>query len=110
MKKTVNALLLNAFVLPGMGQIYLGYKGKGIAIIVLTNLLMLVAFLLIIKITGPVVGAHLTGMPITAAMIMEQIKPFALWIKLLLAAIFTLWCYSLIDLATSFKRTDGSIS
>lgn len=105
MKRPIVALLFNALVLPGLGQLYLGRKGKGIALIIAINLLLLVALFLVMKILSPVIGAQLTGTPITPQQIMAAVLPYALWAKLLLAALFGLWGYGLVDLVSAFRES-----
>lgn len=103
MKRPIVALLLNALVLPGLGQLYLGRKVKGIALIMAVNLLLLAALFFMLKISSPVIAAHLSGTPITPQQIMAAVQPYALWAKLLLAALFGLWGYGLVDLVSAFR-------
>lgn len=105
MKRPVVALLMNALVLPGLGQLYLGRKGKGIALIITINLLLLAALFLVMKIISPLIGAQLAGNQITPAQIMVQVQPYALWAKLMLAALLGLWGYGLIDLLSAFQSS-----
>jgi len=44
MKRPLIALALSAFVLPGLGQLYLGRKIKGGILLVAVNLLLLASF------------------------------------------------------------------
>lgn len=104
MNKTLVALLINLFVLPGAGQVYLGRKGKGIAIIALTNIILLAGIFLVMKIMSPVLAAHITGTPITADQILRQVQPYAFWAKLLLASMFAVWGYAVVDLAGAFRK------
>lgn len=103
MKRPIIALLLNALVLPGLGHLYLGRKGKGVALILAINLLLLAALFLVLKILSPVIGAQLTGAQITPQQILAAIQPYAWWAKLLLAALFGLWGYGLVDLVSAFR-------
>lgn len=41
MKRPIIALLLSGLILPGLGQLYLGRRNKGIALIMAINLLLL---------------------------------------------------------------------
>lgn len=108
MKRSLIALLLSIFVLPGMGHLYLGKKQKGVALILAVNLLLLVALFFVMKVASPLIGAHLTGTPLTAALIMEKIQPYSTWGTLLLAAFFVLWGFSLMDLIGSLRRGDDA--
>ena len=104
MKRPVIALLLSGLILPGLGQIYLGRRITGIALIMAVNLLLLIALFFVMKVASPVIGAHLTGTPLTPALIMEKIQPFAGWAKLLLAAILGLWGFGVVDLFSAFRE------
>ena len=98
MPRFVIALLLNALVLPGFGQLYLGRKGVGIALVVAVNLLLLPALFLMMKILSPILGAHLVGSPLSAPQMLAAAQPYAGWGKLLLTAFLAIWGYGLIDL------------
>ena len=58
MTRKRTALLLSALVLPGLGQLYLGRKGAGIAIIMVLNLLLLLALFVVLKGLGPVIACQ----------------------------------------------------
>lgn len=103
MSRPVIALLLNAFLLPGMGQIYLGKKIKGIAIILSINLLLLPALFLLMKIASPIIGAHMTGNPVTATQILSIVQPYSVWAKVLIFAFVALWGYSLLDITKEMR-------
>lgn len=104
MKRPLTALLLSGLILPGLGQLYLGRRIKGVALIMVTNLLLLIGLFFMMKIASPVIGAHLTGTPLTPGLILEKIQPFALWAKLLLAAFLGLWGFGLVDLFSAFRE------
>lgn len=103
MKRPLTALLLNALVLPGAGQLYLGRRIRGVVVILLLNLLLLAALFFMLKIMSPVIGAQLTGSPVTATAVMTQMQQHSLWAKLLLAAFLMLWVYGLLDLVSAFR-------
>lgn len=105
MKRPIIALLLSGLVLPGLGQIYLGRRTMGIALIMAVNLLLLVALFFVMKVLSPVIGAHLTGTALTPALVMEKIQPYSAWAKLLLTAISVLWGLGVVDLFRSFRET-----
>jgi TM2 domain-containing membrane protein YozV len=106
MKRSLTALLLSVFILPGLGHLYLGSKQKGIALVLAVNLLLLVALFFVMKLASPLIGAHLTATPLTADLIMDMIQPYSAWAKLLLAAFFALWGFSLVDLISILRRGD----
>ena len=104
MKKPLIALALSAFVLPGLGQLYLGRKLKGGLLVVLVNLLLLTAFFLLLKVSAPLVGAHLAKTPITPELLLAQIEPHALWGKALLAVFLGVWGYAVVDIFSAFRE------
>lgn len=106
MKRSLIALLLSLFILPGLGHLYLGKKQKGFALVMVVNLLLLVALFFVMKVASPLIGAHLTDTPLTAALITEKIQPYSTWAKLLLAAFLALWGFSLMDLVSILRRGD----
>jgi TM2 domain-containing membrane protein YozV len=103
MKRIVIAFLLNAFVLPGVGQIYLGRKVKGVVLVMAVNLLLLAALFFMMKISSPVIAAHLSGTPITPQQVLEAIQPYSLWAKLLLSALLGVWGFGLVDLISVLR-------
>lgn len=107
MKRALIALLLSALILPGLGQLYLGRRTKGIALIMAVNLLLLVAFFFVMKLASPLIATHLSGTPLTADMILTILQPYAGWAKLLLAAFFGLWGFGVVDLFSAFKGETG---
>ena len=104
MKRKLLALLLNAFVLPGAGQLYLGSKIKGVVLIMAVNLLLLCALFFVLKVMSPVIAAQISGAPLTTSQILEGVQPYSLWAKLLLAAFFGVWGYGLVDLLSNFRE------
>jgi TM2 domain-containing membrane protein YozV len=82
MNRKRTALLLNALVLPGLGQLYLGRKAIGIAIILLVNLLLLLGLFVLLKGLAPVIAAQAVS------------SGFG---KALLGGFALLWLASLID-------------
>jgi hypothetical protein len=103
MKRVVIALLLNAFILPGAGQIYLGRKIKGVVLVMAVNLLLLAALFFMMKISAPVIAAHLGGTPVTAQQVLEAIQPYSMWAKLLLSALLAVWGFGLVDLISALR-------
>ncbi len=107
MKRPLIALALSAFVLPGLGQLYLGRKIKGGILVVAVNLLLLAAFFLLMKLSAPLIGAQMSGTPLTSTLIMAQIQPHTFWGKLLLAAFLGIWGYGVVDLISAFRESKG---
>ncbi|CAH2030306.1 DUF6677 family protein [Trichlorobacter ammonificans] len=105
MKRPLIALLLSAFVLPGLGQLYLGRKLKGALLLVAVNLLLLAALFLAMKLSAPLIGARLAGTPITPELLLAQIQPHAVWGKALLASFLGVWGFAVVDLVSAFRES-----
>jgi hypothetical protein len=98
MKRKRNALLLNAFVLPGLGQLYLGRKVLGVAIILLLNLLLLLALFVVLKGLAPVLAARMmsgTFNPRELAAALQGVSGFA---QALLVGFALVWGFSIVDI------------
>jgi TM2 domain-containing membrane protein YozV len=106
MKRTRTALLLNAFVIPGLGQLYLGRKTAGIAIIMLVNLLLLFGLFVVLKGLSPVIAAQVVPGAISTADIQGALQGVAGLGKGLLAGFGLLWGYSIVDVLK--HREDGT--
>lgn len=100
MKRKWIALLLSALVLPGLGQLYLGRKVKGIAIIMAVNLILLLALFVVLKGLSPVIAVRVAGgaVTVTAEEVMAALRGVSAFAKGVLAAFVALWVYSLVDL------------
>jgi TM2 domain-containing membrane protein YozV len=97
MKTDVKAALLSAFVLPGIGQIYKGAKIKGGVIIVLVNVFLLTALFLVMKGLGALlVTARISGRE-AAEKVLDSLTERGPAVRVLLAAFFVLWVYSVMD-------------
>lgn len=97
-RRAVVALLLSAFVLPGLGQLYLGRKVKGIAIILIVNLLMLLALFVLLKGLGPVIAAKLaSGTIISPNEVLAGLHGVSGFGRALLGAFVLVWGFSVID-------------
>ncbi len=98
MKKKTRALLLTAFVLPGLGQLYLGRKGAGLCLVMLVNLLLLLAFFLLLKGSAPLLAAKLAPGTIKPSDISAGFASLAGYGKALLAAFALVWGYAITDI------------
>jgi len=98
MSRKVRALLLNAFVLPGLGQLYLGRKVVGIAIIMLVNLLLLLALFVVLKGASPLIAAQMTSGTLSSGDILTALDSVAGYGRALLVAIVAVWGFALVDL------------
>ena len=98
MNRKVRALLLNAFVLPGLGQIYLGRKVAGIALILLVNLLLVLALFVVLKGASPLIAEQMTAGSLKSGDIISALDSVAVYGRALLAAIVLVWAYALVDI------------
>jgi TM2 domain-containing membrane protein YozV len=105
MNRKRTALLLNALVLPGLGQLYLGRKAAGIAIIMLVNLLLLLALLVLMKGLAPVIAAQAVSGGISAQEVLAGLHGAAGFGKALLAGFALLWVFSIADIVRA--HVDG---
>lgn len=98
MKRKWTALLLTAFVLPGLGQLYLGRKVKGIILLLLVNLLMLLALFVLLKGLSPVIAARIVSGSVGASEVLAGLQGVSGFGRALLAAFGVVWGYSVIDI------------
>ena len=98
MNRKRTALLLNALVLPGLGQLYLGRKTAGIAVIMLVNLLLLLGLFVLMKGLAPVIAARAVSGSISAREIQSALHGVAGFGRALLAGLALLWLFSIIDI------------
>jgi hypothetical protein len=98
MNRKLRALLLNAFVLPGLGQLYLGRKNTGIVLILLVNLLLLLALFVVLKGASPLIAAHMTSGSLGSGDILAALDSVAGYGRAVLVAIVLVWGYALVDL------------
>jgi hypothetical protein len=108
MNRKRTALLLNALVLPGLGQLYLGRKVTGTAIIMLVNLLLLLALFVLMKGLAPVIAARAVSGSLGAQEVHAALHGVAGFGKALLAGFALLWAFSIIDAARFRKDGDTS--
>ena len=97
MNRKRTALLLNALVVPGLGQLYLGRKATGIAIIMLVNLLLLLGMFVLMKGLAPVIAAQAVSGAVSAREMHAALHGAAGFGKALLAGFALLWVFSIID-------------
>lgn len=98
MNRKRTALLLNALVLPGLGQLYLGRKAIGIAVIMLVNLLLLLALFVLLKGLAPAIAAQAVSGKVSAEEIHAALLGSAGFGKALLAGFALLWACALADI------------
>jgi hypothetical protein len=100
MTRKRTALLLSALVLPGLGQLYLGRKVAGVAIIMVLNLLLLLALFVVLKGLGPVIAARVASGTVTVSPneVLAALKGVSGFGKGLLAGFALVWAFSVVDL------------
>lgn len=106
MTRNIKALLLSAFLLPGMGQLYKGEKVKGAIFLVLVNIFLLASIFIVLKKMGAfLLTARISGKE-EALVLLERITASSPEIGWLLAGFAFLWGASVIDAAMSKKKQD----
>ncbi|OGU15830.1 MAG: hypothetical protein A2076_14615 [Geobacteraceae bacterium GWC2_53_11] len=100
MNKKITALLLSAFVLPGLGQLYLGRKLVGGILIVLVNLVLLLALFVVLRGLSPVIASKIAGgaITITPSEVMNALDGATGFGKAVLASFCLIWVFSVVDI------------
>lgn len=104
MTPKLKAALLNAFVLPGLGQLLLGRKIKGFICIMLVNLILLAALFVVLKALSPVIAAQIAGgSAFTVDQLSEVLNASSGFGKGILFLFILVWGFALVDI---FKGSD----
>lgn len=104
MKTNLKAVLLSAFLLPGIGQLYKGEKLKGAFFLVLVNIFLLAALFLVLKKMGNfLLTARLSG-PEEALKLLDTITKSSPEIGWLLTAFALIWGVAVVDAAKGKKQ------
>lgn len=100
MNRKIKALLLSAFVLPGLGQLYLGRKTVGGILLVLINLLLLMALFVLLKGLSPVIASQIAGdaVSISSADVIKALEGATGFGKAVLASFLIVWTFSIVDI------------
>jgi TM2 domain-containing membrane protein YozV len=98
MKRTITAVLMSALLLPGLGQLYLGRKARGIIIILLVNLLLLLTVFILLKGLAPVIASKMIAGTFNAHDVSSALQGVTGFARALLAGFALLWVYSIVDL------------
>jgi TM2 domain-containing membrane protein YozV len=106
MKRKITALLLSALVLPGLGQLYLGRKARGIVIILLVNLLLLLTLFVLMKGLAPVIASKMVSGTLNTHDVLAALHGVTGFAQALLAGFALLWLYSIVDLIAC-RNGDG---
>jgi hypothetical protein len=101
MNTDIKALLLSAFVLPGLGQLYKGERVKGAVFLVLVNILLLASIFIVLKKMGAfLLTAKISGKE-EALKLLESITANSPEIGWLLAGFAIIWGAAVADAAKS---------
>lgn len=106
MNRRRTALLLNALVVPGLGQLYLGRKLAGIAIILLVNLLLLLGLFVLMKSLAPVIAAQAVSGAISPQEVSAALHGMAGFGKALLGGFALLWVCSIVDVLKAHDNSE----
>lgn len=98
MSRRLRALLMTALLLPGLGQLYLGRTARGIALIVLTNLLLLLALIILFKAAAPAIAARFASGTARPAEILAGLDSIAWYGRALLGAFALVWGGAVADI------------
>lgn len=100
MNKKMKALLLSAFVLPGLGQLYLGRKLAGGILLVLVNLVLLLALFVVLRGLSPVIASKIAGgaISISPTEVINALDGATMFGKAVLAAFCLVWAFSVVDI------------
>ncbi len=109
MKRKIKALLLSALVLPGLGQLYLGRKVRGVALILLVNLLLLVTVFILLKGLAPVIASRMMSGTFDAQDVQAALSGVTGFGRALLAGFALVWSYSILDII-AFHDSDETSS
>jgi TM2 domain-containing membrane protein YozV len=100
----IKAMLLSAFVLPGIGQLYKGEKIKGAIFLVLVNIFLLAALFVVLKKMGSfLVTARIAG-PQEALNLLDTITKSSPEIGWLLSGFTLLWGIAVVDAAKPSRQ------
>ena len=101
----IKAMLLSAFLLPGIGQLYKGEKLKGAVFLVLVNMFLLAALFLVMKKMGSFLLTARVAGPDEALKLLDTITRSSPEIGWLLAGFTLLWGVAVVDAAHVKKRS-----
>lgn len=108
MQINIKAMLLSAFVLPGIGQLYKGDRIKGAVFLVLVNVFLLASLFIVLKKMGSfLVTARISG-PQEALNLLDSITKSSPEIGWLLSGFTLLWGIAVVDAAKPGKTEADS--
>lgn len=96
MTRKIKAMALTALVLPGLGQLYLGRRLKGGAMILLDNVFILASLFIAMRSAGKILASRAASMQ--PEQVLAALRADTPWAKWVLAGFFVLWAYAVVDL------------
>jgi TM2 domain-containing membrane protein YozV len=108
MTPVIKAVLLTAFVLPGLGQISLGHKVRGIILIMITTLLTLPALFLLMKGVAVIMAFKMTGAQLGLGELQSALGAYALPAKIVIGSFISIWVFSIVDIFSMALRENRS--
>lgn len=108
MKLNIKALLLSAFVLPGIGQLYKGEKVKGAIFLILVNIFLLAALFIVLQKMGNFLATARISGPQEALNLLDSITKSSPEIGWLLSGFTLLWGIAVVDAAIPGKQKPAS--
>jgi TM2 domain-containing membrane protein YozV len=100
----IKALLLSAFVLPGIGQLYKGEKIKGAIFLVLVNIFLLASLFIVLQKMGSFLATARIAGPQEALNLLDTITKSSPEIGWLLSGFTLLWGIAVVDAARPAKQ------
>lgn len=104
MKINIKAMLLSAFLLPGIGQLYKGEKLKGAVFLLLVNLFLLLALAVVMKNMGSFLLTARTAGVDEALKVLDGITRSSPEVGWLLAGFALIWGIAVVDAAKPAKN------
>lgn len=97
---------MNAFLLPGLGQLYLGRKVTGIVVILFVNLLILLGLFVVLKGAAPLISAKISSGLVSSNDVQTAIQSVSGYGKAVLVAFAAVWGLALFDVIRNGKHTE----
>jgi TM2 domain-containing membrane protein YozV len=97
MQRKVKAVMLSAFVLPGLGQIYMGERIKGGVFLFFVNIFLFALLFIVMKSMGSFLLAARNGGVAEAMQLLETIRQNSPELRWLFFGFTLLWIYSIVD-------------